>query len=103
MTISIAPQTQPLPGSSRVLKGQAPDKDADLRKAARQLESSFIAEMLKSAGVGKTRESFGGGAGEEGFASFLVSAQADKIVEAGGFGLADRIYKSLKQSAAANG
>ncbi len=103
MTISIPPQTRPLTGSSGVSKGKAADNDANLRKAAQQLESSFIAEMLKEAGVGKMRESFGGGAGEQGFASFLVSAQADKIVEAGGFGLADRIYKSLKQSAAANG
>jgi peptidoglycan hydrolase FlgJ len=75
----------------------APKEDIALRDVSRKLESSFIAEMLKSAGVGKTRDSFGGGAGEDGFSSFLVSAQADMIVESGGFGLAEQIYNSLVQ------
>jgi Rod binding domain-containing protein len=102
MVISISSQLHLPLKSGTVSISEPPNKDTDLHKAAQRLESSFIAEMLKSAGVGKTRESFGGGAGEQGFASFLVSAQADKIVEAGGFGLADRIYKSLKQSATTN-
>jgi len=69
-----------------------------LLAVAKKLESQFISEMLKSAGYGKPRSAFGGGPGEEGFASFLVQAQADKIVEAGGFGLAQKIYQSLKNS-----
>lgn len=66
-----------------------------LRKAAEAMESGFIAEMLKAAGVGKTPESFGGGPGEDAFASFLVTAQAEKIVQSGGFGLAEQIFNSL--------
>jgi peptidoglycan hydrolase FlgJ len=73
------------------------EDEAALRDVSRALESSFIAEMLKSAGVGKSRETYGGGAGEDGFASFLVSAQADMIVESGGFGLAEQIFQSLAQ------
>jgi flagellar protein FlgJ len=74
-------------------------KQTKLREAADGLEASFIAEMLKSAGVGKSRDTFGGGEGEDGFASFLVTAQAEMIVKAGGFGLADKIYESLAKEA----
>ena len=34
-----------------------------LRQAARDLEASFLAEMLKAAGAGQTRDAFGGGFG----------------------------------------
>lgn len=53
-----------------------------------KLESVFLSEMLKAAGVGKSSESFGGGAGEDQFSSFLVEAQAREMVRAGGLGLA---------------
>ncbi|MEL7164921.1 MAG: rod-binding protein [Pseudomonadota bacterium] len=71
-------------------------KDAKLLKAAQKLEASFLAEMLKAAGYGEARDAFGGGAGEEHFSSFLVDAQAEKMVESGGIGLAEHIYSSLK-------
>ncbi len=51
--------------------------------------------MLKSAGVGKPREGFGGGAGEEQFSSFLVQEYAEATVAAGGIGLSETIYQSL--------
>ncbi len=38
------------------------DRDAALHAAAEKLEAAFLAEMLKSAGLGKTSDSFGGGA-----------------------------------------
>lgn len=66
-----------------------------LRQAAEQLESGFLAEFLKSAGFGETSASFGGGTGEDQFASFLRQAQADAMVKAGGIGLSDAIYASL--------
>ena len=49
-----------------------PESDKKLMAAAQQLEATFLAQMLKSAGMGATRESFGGGAGEDQFASFPV-------------------------------
>lgn len=73
-----------------------PDRDAALRQAAQKLEASFLAEMLKSAGFGEARDAFGGGAGEDQFASFLVDAQAEKMVEAGGIGLAEALFNALK-------
>lgn len=72
-------------------------RDQALRVAAQQLEATFLAEMLKNAGLGKSRDSFGGGSGEDQFASFLVQAQAEKIVEAGGIGLAESLFEALKE------
>ena len=68
----------------------------ELRKASKAFEATFITQMLKSAGVGKPRESFGGGAGESAFSSFLVSAEADKIAAQGGFGLSEKIFQALR-------
>jgi len=71
--------------------------DAALKSAAEKLEATFLAQMLKSAGLGQSPEGFGGGAGEDQFASFLLEAQAMKIVESGGIGLAEAIFDSLKE------
>ena len=73
-------------------------RDQTLMKVTRELEASFLAEMLKSAGVGKPPEAFGGGAGEDHFSTFLVREYASATVEAGGIGLAESIYRSLVQS-----
>lgn len=71
--------------------------DVALRAAAQKLEATFLAEMLKSAGMGESRGSFGGGSGEDQFSSFLVQAQAEKIVDAGGLGLAEALFEALKE------
>lgn len=70
--------------------------DARLMEAAQKLEASFLAEMLKSAGMGAVPEQFGGGAGEEHFASFMVEAQAREMVQAGGIGLAQSLFEAMK-------
>jgi Rod binding domain-containing protein len=74
-----------------------PQEDKALREAAMQLEASFLAEMLKSAGLGTSPEGFGGGAGEDQFSSFLVAEQAMAMVRAGGIGLSESIYEALKE------
>lgn len=74
-----------------------PSQDDKLREASQKLEAAFLAEMLKAAGLGKTPEAFGGGDGEDQFASFLVDAQAEKMVEAGGIGLAQQLFEFLKE------
>jgi len=76
-----------------------PCGDAALFEAAQQLESSFLEEMLKSAGFGAPRDAFGGGAGEDQFSSFLRQAQADEMVKAGGIGLAESLFDALKERA----
>ena len=70
--------------------------NAKLRDAAQKMEATFLAEMLKSAGVGAPRETFGGGAGEEHFSSFLREAQAEEMVKAGGIGLAEALFEAMK-------
>lgn len=72
-------------------------QDKALRQAAQELEATFLAEMLKSAGLGQTSDSFGGGAGEDQFASFLVREQALAMVRAGGIGLSESIFEALKE------
>ncbi|WP_036760701.1 rod-binding protein [Leisingera daeponensis] len=69
-----------------------------LREAAIELEASFLAQMLKSAGLGESREGFGGGAGEDQFSSFLIREQANQIARAGGIGLAESLYHALKET-----
>ena len=71
--------------------------DARLFEVAQELEATFLAEMLKSAGFGAPRDTFGGGAGEDQFSSFLRQAQAMEMVKAGGIGLAERLFESLKE------
>lgn len=70
--------------------------DHALRDAAEKLEAGFLAEMLESAGLGKPSSSFGGGAGEDQFSSFLVQEKALMMVKAGGIGLAEVLFESLK-------
>lgn len=73
------------------------DETKALMAAAQKLEASFLAEMLKSTGLGATRAEFGGGAGEDQFSSFLVQEQAMAMVEAGGVGLSESLYEALKE------
>ncbi|MGH1463902.1 MAG: rod-binding protein [Cognatishimia sp.] len=72
--------------------------DAALRQAAQKLEAHFLAEMLKGAGLGQTSTSFGGGAGEDQFSSFLRREQASQMARAGGIGLAEAFFEALKEA-----
>ena len=62
---------------------------------AKELEAAFLSEMLKAAKLGETPQEFGGGIGEDQFASFMRDAQARAMVDAGGIGLAEQLFKSL--------
>ena len=70
--------------------------DDQLREAAIKLEATFLAEMLKSAGLGAPRDTFGGGQGEEQFSSFLREAQAEEMARSGGIGLAEALFEAMK-------
>ena len=89
ITASAIYQNQPLP---RVSTNQSHDA---LRAAATKLEATFLSEMLKSAGVGEARSSFGGGIGEDQFGSFLRDAQALEMAKSGGIGLADALFEAM--------
>lgn len=93
------------PTTSPVLRSISPNtatengRDRELMDAAKKLEATFLSEMLKVAGMGKARDAFGGGAGEDQFASFLRQAQAEEMTSAGGIGLAESLYLALKEKA----
>ena len=90
-------QTEMTPIPSIVTALPAPPRNTALYEAAQKLEATFLAEMLKSAGLGQTSESFGGGAGEDQFGSFLVQEQAMQMVRSGGIGLAESLYEALME------
>ena len=66
-----------------------------LRETAIALEGEFLAEMLKSAGLGKALAGPGSGIGEDQFASLLAREQAGLLARSGGVGIAESIYRSL--------
>ncbi len=72
-----------------------PERLSALRESAEALEASFLAEMLRLSGVAKPPSFGGGGAGEDAFAGFLSDAYAERLVDTGGLGLAESIFRSL--------
>lgn len=70
-------------------------RNQHIRHAAQQLETTFFSQMLKSAGLGATQSSFGGGAGEEQFTSFLIDEHAKAITKNGGLGLSEKLFQAL--------
>ena len=71
------------------------ERAKELREVAKAFEASFLSEMLKASGLGKSRSEFGGGAGEDAFSSMMVDEQAALMVEQGGIGLSEQIFNSL--------
>ncbi|MBY6003901.1 rod-binding protein [Salipiger bermudensis] len=72
-----------------------PGATAHLYRAAVALEASFLAEMLRAAGLGESRGAFGGGVGEDQFASLLAREHAEALASSGGIGLAESIFQAL--------
>ncbi len=68
-----------------------------MREAAEKLEAAFLAEMLKGAGLGAMGGPFGGGQGEEQFASLMRDEQARMMVEGGGIGLAEHLFNQMAE------
>ena len=94
--MDVSLQIRPDTGLSPLPRPPAAGTDQKLREAAKELEATFLAEMLKSAGLGEMPESFGGGPGEEQFSSFLRLEQAREMVAAGGIGLAETLFNAMK-------
>lgn len=80
-------------GASPVPK--PPTTEDKLRVKAVELEAAFLAEMLQFAGLDAKAGGFGGGIGEEQFASFLRQQQATLMAERGGIGLAESLFRAL--------
>lgn len=75
--------------------GMEPTRRSALMDKARELEASFLSEMLSFAGLGAERGEFSGGVGEDQFASFLRDGQARAMVRHGGIGLAEQLFNAL--------
>ncbi len=73
----------------------SPVRAAQLMKKAKELETSFLSEMLSYTGLDSQNGQFGGGIGEDQFSSFLREAQAKAMVDHGGIGLSQSIFNSL--------
>jgi peptidoglycan hydrolase FlgJ len=71
--------------------------DSPLMVKAKELEASFLSEMLGYAGLGASEGAFGGGIGETQFASFLRDAQARQMVDHGGIGLAQQLFLAMSK------
>ncbi len=82
------------PGVSTPAQFQT-DTPRHIHQVATEFEAVFLAEMLQAAGAGAPAGDFGGGIGEDQFASFLVEQHARAIAARGGIGLAEMIVRSL--------
>lgn len=65
-----------------------------LMENAKAFEATFVAQMLTHSGFSEALSS-NGGFGGEAFSSLLVEQYAEKLVDQGGFGLAEKIYEQL--------
>lgn len=79
------------------VRPSSPDQ-RHLFEKAQELEAAFLSEMLMHAGLSESPDGFGGGIGEDQFASYLRAEQARGIVAQGGIGLAQAIFESLVQA-----
>lgn len=80
------------------LPAPAPDRRDQLMAKAEDLEATFLSEMLAHTGLGEMEGSFGGGQGEDQFASFLRQEQARLLVDGGGIGLAEMIFNTMVEA-----
>lgn len=72
----------------------SPPPPNPLRQKAAELETAFLAEMLAYSGLDQ-KSSFAGGVGEEQFSSFMRQEQARAMVQAGGIGLAESLFRAM--------
>lgn len=77
------------------ITAQPPSRNDQLMSKAEELEATFLSEMLAYSGLGEMQGSFGGGAGEAQFSSFLRQEQARLMVQRGGLGLAELIFNAM--------
>ena len=86
------------PAPIPVLPVPVTDRRQTLMAKAEELEATFLAEMLAHSGLGEMEGSFGGGAGEAQFSSFLRQEQARLLVDGGGIGLAEMIFNTMVEA-----
>lgn len=86
------------PPSSSASPGQGDRaRLAQMRDVATKFEAVFLTQVLDLAGVGRSPEGFGGGAGEQAFRGELLREQGRILAEGGGIGLAEHILHEMMQ------
>lgn len=75
------------------------ERQASVLHAAQKLESVFLSEMLKATGLNARENAFGGGVGEDQFASFSRDSMAEAMAAQGGIGLAEIFYNAMMEKA----
>jgi peptidoglycan hydrolase FlgJ len=89
----IALSGSPLPMNA---SPQAAQEQTELRRAAEEFESVFLAEMLAPMFDGIETDGLGGGGmGEQMFRPMLVERYAEAISRAGGVGIADSVVREM--------
>jgi Rod binding domain-containing protein len=68
--------------------------DPKIMQAAKDFEAAFISQMLKYSGLGEALTK-NGGEDVQAFTDFYIENFAERIVEKGGFGLADKFYDKI--------
>lgn len=87
----------PLQALASTAPGQEKESvDPLAMEKAREFEAVFIAQMLKFSGMDKAI-SQNSGFGGDAFSGMMLEQYARKIVDNGGFGLADQIYAQLRE------
>jgi flagellar protein FlgJ len=86
-----------VPAGPETARAAPPEPERQARAAAEAFEAAFLAEMLKHSGINAMPSAFGGGAGEEAFASFLTEEYARLLAERGGIGIAEQVFGLLQQ------
>jgi Rod binding domain-containing protein len=86
-----------VPAGPEAGRAAPPEPERQARAAAEAFEAAFLAEMLKYSGINQMPSGFGGGAGEEAFASFLTEEYARLLAARGGIGIAEQVFGLLQQ------
>jgi len=86
--LSVASRMNSLSGKSAE---RPPEVTAELRKASRDFEAAFLTEALGHMGL----DASNGVAGATEFSSMLNRAYAERLVDQGGIGLSENIFRAL--------
>ncbi len=69
--------------------------DDQKRQLAQEFEAVILAEFLRAAGSEGIIREFGGGIGEEQFASMLTDIHAEAMAARGGLGIAEMVLRAM--------
>ena len=86
----------PIPIGAPLPIAPQPTPPAEVRRAAEEFESVFLAQMLAPMFEGLDTDGLGGGGlGEEIFRPMLIERYAQALSRAGGVGIADSVMREL--------